>query len=110
MLRLQANIGASYDAHKYEEFLHYTRDFLYYDSSAMSYAQIASAYSCLYASAKTPAMTDSARHYMSKARETGDTTKHFAQYMNLIEYRLASGEILNLKQFTEKYPNGWTKN
>lgn len=106
----QAEIDVLYDIKDYSGFVRSAKKYLSYDTSATALAQVASAYSCLYADQKADSAKASANWYLFKAQMKKDTTQDFADYVKLIQYRLATGEIISRQQFLEKFPNGWTNN
>jgi hypothetical protein len=108
-LTLQAEIGASFDSKNYTGFVDASKRLLRYDSSAVSLAQVASAYACLYAVQESDSSKTAAMDYLQRAINLNDTTRFFANYINRIEYRLATGDIIDKKVFDAKFPNGWTK-
>lgn len=108
--KLQSEIGIAYDRRDYPRFLQLTKDYLAYDTSAVSLVQVASAYSCLYTVQKADSLKEYCQMYLSRAMNGTDTSKAFATYVNLIEYRIATGDIIDRKQFEKKYPNGWVNN
>jgi hypothetical protein len=108
--KAQAEIGVAFDKKDYFSFLLASQRFLTFDSSAQSLAQVASAYSCLYAERKIDSLRTLSYQYLAKARIKGDTAKDFAFYSRLIEYRLATSENLTRNEYAAKFPNGWTQN
>lgn len=106
---LQAEISTLFESRDYTGFTQASRQYLAYDTSAIALAQVASAYACQYAEQKSDSTKVKAEEYLQRARSANDTTSFFADYINRIEYRLATGEIIDKKAFDERYPNGWTK-
>lgn len=106
----QAEISIAYSRNDYMGFVLGAKKFLSYDTTATAFAQVASAYSCLYAAEKADSSKAIANQYLLKARSAKDTTRSFAVYVSMIEYRLATGDNVNRQQFAEKFPNGWTNN
>ena len=109
VLSLQAEIGATYDKKDYAGFVDASTRYLSYDTSAVAYAQIASAYACVYAEQKSDSAKVMAMQYLQHAINAHDTTRFFANYVNRIEYRLATGDIIDSKTFNTRFPNGWSK-
>jgi hypothetical protein len=63
----------------------------------------------LYAVQESDSSKTAAMDYLQRAINLNDTTRFFANYINRIEYRLATGDIIDKKVFDAKFPNGWTK-
>jgi hypothetical protein len=110
VLMLQAQVGAMFDSRNYVGFVQTAKKYLSYDTSAISLAQVASAYACLYADQRADSAKTLATQYLSKALNAKDTSRFFSTYVNRIEYRLATGDIIDAKTFEAKFPNGWTNN
>jgi hypothetical protein len=109
VLTLQAEISTLFDSKDYPGFVNASKRYLLYDTSSIAIAQVASAYACMYADQKSDSAKSMAMKYLEKATGSNDTTRFFSEYVNRIEYRLASGEIIDQKTFAAKFPNGWTK-
>jgi hypothetical protein len=104
----QAEVIQSFNTKDYVKFVMASQKFLSFDTSSISRAQVASAYACLYADQKADSSKVQAEKYLNMALSVGDTTKYFADYVNRIRYRLATGEIIDKEEFDQKFPNGWT--
>lgn len=102
----EAKIGAAFENKDYRQFLIEAKRFLVYDSSATSLAQVASAYSCLFASEKSDSTFLLANDYINRA-ESKDPEQTLTSYLNMIRYRLTTGNIVTRAQFEAKFPNGY---
>ncbi len=113
MLITQAQIGAAFDTKDYGLFLQHTKNFLQNDTTqAISWAGVASAYACLYATSKADSLKDRYIAYRTKALSIADSANQneLAVYINRLDHRIETGDIITAKQFSEKFPNGWAKN
>lgn len=108
VLMLQAEIAESFDSKDYPGFVDASKRYLSFDSTAVALAQVASAYASVYASQRSDSARSMALEYLQKANATHDTTHFFSEYVNRIEHRLATGEIIDKEEFDAKFPNGWT--
>lgn len=107
---IQARIGSSFDHKDYEEFLKASQAQLALDStSALGYATVSSALACQFAVRGTDSLKAAAAEFLGKAKAIDDTSAEMKDYYNLIEYRLASRQIISREQFLQQFPNGWTK-
>ncbi len=110
VLILQAKTGSAFDTKNYEEFLEVSKQSLALDTtSAISYIGVASAYACLYAQNNTIETKENALEYLKKAKAIDSTSDEIKEYLNRIEYRIYSKNIITGKEFLEKYPNGWKR-
>ncbi|MFT3980860.1 MAG: hypothetical protein QM687_10355 [Ferruginibacter sp.] len=106
---VQANIGKAFDTKEYESFVTYSKQQLAYDTAAAySYAAVASAYACVYASKGNDSARQESLAYLQKAKML-DSSAEIKQYFNMIEYRIDSKRIIRREQFLKEFPNGWTK-
>jgi hypothetical protein len=104
----QAEIGSGFDSRNYKLFLSASKKNLDADTTiAMSWAGVASAYACLYATSKSDSIKNLYYKYLIKAISLRDTTKAFSQYLNRLDHRINTGEIITAEQFDLKYPSGW---
>jgi hypothetical protein len=108
--RVQAQMSVAYNHKDFAAFLAGSKQLLAYDTSALTQAQVASAYSCLYTQRPSDSVKALANQYLMKASVANDTTKNFARYLNLIKYRLATRDMIDREQFEAKFPDGWTNN
>jgi hypothetical protein len=106
---LQAAASKSFDEKDYRGFVEVTSRLALYDTSAISKAQLASGYACLYAVEKSDSTKSLALYYLQDATSRGDTSRFLSEYVNRIEHRLATGQIIDKKTFESQFPNGWTK-
>lgn len=109
MLMLQAEISSSFNHKDYLGFVDASKRYLSIDTSSVAIAQVASAYACVYAEQKSDSIKTIAMEYLQKAISTHDTTRFFTSYINRIEHRLATGEIIDRENFEARFPNGWSK-
>ncbi|MXN91793.1 hypothetical protein GR160_11205 [Flavobacterium sp. Sd200] len=110
-LILQAEIGATFNARNYTGFLEATRKNYENDSiSAVSNTAVASAYACIYADKKDESARLNALKYLDKAKAIDSTSAEMKEYYNRVEYRIATRNIIDSKEFTKQFPNGWAKN
>jgi hypothetical protein len=104
LLITQAEIGVAADTKDFRRFVVASQKLLLYDTSATSYAQLASAYSCLYASERNDSIANLSREYLMKARLKNDTTVAFRYYATMIEYRLATGDPVSREEYEKLFP------
>ncbi|HEY9006154.1 hypothetical protein [Ohtaekwangia sp.] len=110
-LIVQAEMGAGFDTKDYAMFLRATKENLKRDTSlAISWAGVASAYACLYATQKSDSLKNLFQYYRSKALSLNDSTEELSVYINRLDHRIETGEILTKNEFDRKFPQGWTKN
>ena len=114
-LLLTAKIAMTFDKGDYDLFLDATQERLkFYDKSATSYLSVASGFAANYAEPRADiditGFADSARVYINKALEIGaGEGEDIQEYINRIEHRLHTKEILTFEEFYQQFPNGWTK-
>lgn len=108
VLTLQAEIATAFDHKDYSGFVDASTRYLSFDSSSVAMAQVASAYACLYAVEQSDSAKSIALNYLDKAMSAHDTTRFFSTYVNRIEHRLATREIIDHKTFEARFPKGWT--
>ncbi len=109
-LILQARISSSYQKKDYNGFLLAAREQLSLDTTqVLSWASVASAYSCLYAINGADSSKSLSVKYMKKAQTLDSISEEMKQYYNLIDYRLDTRDLIDREDFTKKYPNGWSK-
>ena len=109
LLSLQAEIGAAFDKKDYAGFVDASTRYLEYDTTSVALARAASAYACIYAEEKSDSARVIAMKYLQRDVNAHDTTQFFAEYLNRIEHRLATGEIIDQETFNARFPNGWSK-
>lgn len=100
----QAEIGVAADNRDFRTFVVAARKMLLYDTTATSYAQVASAYSCLYGVERKDSLADLSREYLMKARLKNDTSHAFRYYASMIEYRLATGNPISREEYMKLFP------
>lgn len=108
-LSVQAEIGIYYGEKNYAGFVDASTRYLSYDTSSVALAQVASAYACVYAQQEADSAKVKAMQYLQRAMNAQDTTRFFATYVNRIEHRLATREIIDSDTFNARFPNGWHK-
>ncbi|MDD4993711.1 MAG: hypothetical protein PHR83_15925 [Paludibacter sp.] len=107
---IQARAGSFFDKKNYKGFLDASNQYLALDSTqAQSWAGVASAYSCLYAETKNEEYKTQTYTCLAKAMSLDSTSKQMKEYMNLIEYRIYSKQIIRREQFKKQFPTGWSK-
>jgi hypothetical protein len=107
----QAIMSEAYNSKNYDRFLASALDNLNYDSTAaLSFASVASAYACVYAVSNNESKKKLSFFYLNKAKSLNDTSPDMKTYYNSIEYRIATKNIIDPKQFDSLYPNGWNNN
>jgi len=104
----QARISMNFDDADYEGFLSGTQEQLELDKSIpLSWASVASALACIYATTDNDSFRlESLRHIM-KAKELSSYSEEIQEYTMRINYRLQSKEIITTEEFYAKFPNGW---
>jgi tetratricopeptide (TPR) repeat protein len=107
----QAKVGVSFDKKDYDGFLAASKEILKIDStSADSYASVASAYACIYATKNDESAKLHSYEYLKKASAIDSTSAESKFYYNLLEYRMYAHQIISREEFKKKFPNGWIKN
>ena len=107
----KAKCNSCFDNRDYNGFLKESKKCLYMDTSiALSWAAVASAYACIYATEGHYSSEVLARNALLKAKSIDNTSKDMKDYYNKIEYRIYSREILTSADFNKKYPRGWVVN
>ena len=110
-LILQATMGATFDKKDYEGFLSASKESLKLDSlTALSWARLASAYACIYASNGDDSSKTLANNSLTHAKSIDSISKEMNDYYKKIEYRIYSRQILSTEDYNKKYPNGWSIN
>jgi hypothetical protein len=75
----------------------------------MAKLSLASAYACQFAASGDAADEKAAREQMPSAEEEGSLTDEEKDYVNRIEHRLASREVIDRKDFARRFPSGWKR-
>jgi len=108
ILLLQADMGAVFDSKDYIRFLAGAKELLELDTTnLMSVGAVASAYACLYATTQNDSIKNLSQLYLQRAA-VGKDDSIVAEFVNRIEHRLATREIIEREEFVKKYPNGWS--
>jgi tetratricopeptide (TPR) repeat protein len=106
----QAKIGVSFDKKDYNGFLSASKEILKIDStSADSYASVASAYACIYATTNDESAKKKSYEYLKKAHAIDNTSAESKFYYNFLEYRMYAHKVIRREDFIKQFPNGWTK-
>ncbi|TDO78046.1 hypothetical protein EV143_103290 [Flavobacterium chryseum] len=106
----QAKIGVSFDKKDYDGFLSASKEILKIDStSADSYASVASAYACIYATKNDESAKIKSYQYLEKAHAIDSTSAEAKFYYNFLEYRMYAHKVIKREEFIKQFPNGWTK-
>lgn len=109
-LLLQAKIGLTFDDKDYKGFLDASKEFLAIDTTfAISWATVASAYSCLYVSLGDKEYENQTNYYLQRAKSIDNKSSENLNYYNMIEYRIFAKKIVTRKEFNTQFPKGWTK-
>jgi tetratricopeptide (TPR) repeat protein len=110
-LIIEAKLGASFDQHDYMGFLSSAQEYLEIDSTnAMSWATVASAYACLYATKKNDSLKTLCIQHLNKAQTIDSASHDMIDYYKMISYRMDSKEILTRAEYQKKFPGGYSKN
>jgi hypothetical protein len=110
MLTLQAENGAAFDSKDYPLFLKTSKAFLQLDTtSAQSWAGVASAYACMYATSNVDSLKQQSLNFLNKAKAIDDTSSANKEYYEIIHYRLDSKQIISRTQFHKQFPKGYLK-
>jgi tetratricopeptide (TPR) repeat protein len=108
-VELGAQMGQAFNQHDYDAFLSISQQLMKMrpdDPSAIG--SVASAYACKYATTGDAKFRDEAKRYLEQAREhAGKSVDELKEYENRILHRLETREIIDRKQFNERFPNGW---
>jgi hypothetical protein len=109
-LIVQARLGATFDAKKYDQYLRVAREYLQQDSTAgYRWSIMASGYACWYARTKA----DSAKLQYNICRSNAlalDSSPEMMAQINRMDHRFKTGEIITAEEFAKRFPNGWIKN
>ncbi|AYL95722.1 hypothetical protein [Mucilaginibacter celer] len=108
-LKLTAQLGATFDKKDYAGFLKTSKIVLDQDStSSQSWAGVASAYACLYAQNGQDSLKQLALQYLHKSHAIDDTSAAAKEYTGRILYRIDSKQIIDIDEYTKKFPKGYT--
>jgi len=109
-LIVQARIGSCYEKKDYQGFLNASLENLAQDSTlAMSWAGVASAYSCLYVNTNNEDYKTKTNSYLHKAQSLDTANVALKDYVNMIEYRIYSKRVVSREEFQKQFPKGWSK-
>ena len=109
-LIVKAQMGKFFDDKDFEGFLSASKQSLALDTTvAISWASVASAFACIYASKRQDSAKTLSILYLTRAKSMDSTTAELKEYYNMIEHRLYVQQIITLAEFKNKYPKGWTK-
>jgi hypothetical protein len=107
---MQAEVGISFDRKDYKKFLELEKKVLARSQDdASSWAGVASAYACLYAETGQDSLKTRAVEHLQKSKTLDSVSEGARDYINRIEYRLWSRNIISSGEFQKKFPNGWAK-
>jgi hypothetical protein len=112
-LALQAELGAAFDDKRYDVMLEKALALaaLLPDDRSTKY-HLASAYACRYAETGDPGLKDKSLEALAAGDKTPDKGAELDQaayddFRQRLLFRLATREIINKKQFAERFPQGW---
>ncbi|MHB9142473.1 MAG: hypothetical protein ACYC25_11410 [Paludibacter sp.] len=107
---IQARAGSCFNNKDYKGFLYACNEYLAIDSTqAQSWAGVASAYSCLYVDTKNEDYKIQTIAFLTKAKSLDSISTVMKEYLNLIEYRIYSKQIITREEFKKQFPTGWSK-
>lgn len=110
-LIIQAKIGSCFDNKDYSGFLKASKENLLIDTTlAVSYASVASAYACVYAEKGMEDDKINSLKYLQKAKQIDSSSVEMKEYYNIVDYRIATRNIIKREEFIKQFPNGWIKN
>lgn len=105
----RAEIGIAFDNKDYDKFLSLAlTQKKKQPNNPVVLAQAASAYACKYAVTTDEQFKLKALEALEKSRAAPGQDPSFKEYEQRILHRLHSREIITRKEFTERYPEGWT--
>jgi hypothetical protein len=107
-LLLQAELAVAFDAKDYAGMVKAAENLAErHSESRMSRLQRASAYACQYASAGDEEARKKVVEAVESEQSQSDLTDDDKKYLNRIQHRLATREILSGKEFEQRFPKGW---
>ncbi|MBL7937919.1 MAG: hypothetical protein JNL43_01050 [Flavobacteriales bacterium] len=103
-----AKIGVAFDDHDYDTFLTLTREAARAaPMEPMNLAALSSALACKYAVSGDTAVRDSAMMLITKALSITPNDTVLLEYVERLNHRLTTREIIDRSTFHERFPNGW---
>ena len=107
---LDAGLSAAFDARDYATQLAKAEAILKLAKDDWnSFASVASALACQFATTGDPALRERALDFMAQARRAkNQNPQRLAAFENRLQFRLATREILSPKDFDLRFPKGWT--
>lgn len=107
-LVLQAELAVAFDTKDYAAMANAAEKLAErHPESRMSQLQKASAYACQFASAGDQEARRKAVEVIEAEKAHPDLTDADKRYVSRIQHRLATREILNGKEFEQRFPDGW---
>lgn len=107
---MRAQAGFSFNQKDFDGFLSSAKQILDQEQqNPSSWAMVASAYSCLYATKGEDSLRTLTYEYLNKAKALDSTSIDSKEYTNMIDYRIAMHDPIDRKDFIKKFPNGWKK-
>lgn len=108
-LIMKAKIGVAFDNKDYDGFLEMALGFkAQHPAEPVLAAQVASAYACKYAVTGEKEFEEKALLALNEARAMlKEESEEFEEYEGRILHRLHTREVINRKEFLERFPNGW---
>ncbi|HEY2411744.1 MAG TPA: hypothetical protein VGI40_05860 [Pirellulaceae bacterium] len=108
-LLLQAELAVAFDTKDYAAMVKAAEKLAErHSESRMSRLQRASAYACQFAAAGDEEARRKGVEAVESEQTQPDLTEDDKKYLNRIQHRLATREILHRKEFEERFPEGWT--
>jgi hypothetical protein len=107
-LVLQADVGVAFDAKDYARMVKSCKELAEMNpDQRMAKLALASAYACQFAARGDEEARKEAASRLPSAEERATISPEEQKYVNRIEHRLTTREIINSKEFERRFPQGW---
>lgn len=107
-LLLQAEIGAAFEAKDYDRMVKSSQELAdLHPGDPMSKLVVASAFACQFAASGDEQPRQKAIEQLPPAEARASLPPEQQEYVNRIEHRLATREIIKGEEFKRRYPHGW---
>lgn len=109
-LKNKAKIGIAFKEKDYDTFLSLAIEMRKSEpQDPILTSQVASAYACKYVQTGDQKFHDMTTAFLDTARQLCKDDTAFIEYEDRILCRLETREMLNIEDFTKRYPNGWNR-
>jgi len=107
-LVLQADMGVAFDTKDYARMVKSAKEIVELNpDETMAKLSLASAYACLFAATGDEAARKESLSRLPSEDERATLSPEEQKYVNRIEYRLATRDIILSKEFDRRFPQGW---